>query len=122
MKSNGRTGMVRPFARSIPPDLFCRRTTMTCQGFLAPIALAAALLASAATAEILDYAKYPDLKGQWMRWGPSGPDLKGPLIRSGPTGIFRTRFDPHKPPALGQDVPFTPEYEAIFEANLKDQE
>jgi hypothetical protein len=95
---------------------------MTCRNFLAPLVLAASFCASPAAAEILDYAKYPDLKGQWMRWGPSGPDLKGPLVRSGPAGNFRTRFDPHKPPALGQDVPFTPEYEAIFEANLKDQE
>jgi hypothetical protein len=88
----------------------------------AAIALPALFWLSPAAAEILDYEKYPDLKGQWVRWGPSGPDLKGPLVRLGPSGRFRTRFDPHKPPGAGQEVPFTPEYQAIFEGNLKDQE
>src|SRR5437867_5732736 len=75
-----------------------------------------------AGAQTVDYGKYPDLKGQWVRYGPSGPDLKGPLIRNGPSGQFRTRFDPSKPPGIGQEVPFTPEYQVIFENNLKDQE
>src|ERR1700675_2954993 len=83
------------------------------------IVLASVQWASAAGAQILDYSKYPDLKGQWVRFGPSGPDLKGPLVRLGPTGRFRTRFDPHKPPGMGQEVPFTPEYQAIFEENLR---
>ena len=49
---------------------------------------------------MFDYGKYPDLQGQWVRYGPSGPDLTGPLVRSGPTGKFRTRFDPSKPPGM----------------------
>ncbi len=53
--------------------------------------------------------------------GIDGRHLTGPLVRLGPSGNFRTRFDPHKPPGLGQEVPFTPEYQALFEANLKDQ-
>ena len=85
------------------------------------VALSAVLWLSTAGAQIFDYGKYPDLRGQWVRWGPSGPDLKGPLVRLGPTGQFRTRFDPHKPPGLAQEPPFTPEYQAIFEANLRDQ-
>jgi hypothetical protein len=88
---------------------------------LTAFALVALPWIPAASAQIFDYSNYPDLRGQWVRYGPSGPDLKGPLVRSGPSGIFRTRFDPSKPPARGQEVPFTPEYQAIFEANLKDQ-
>ena len=97
---------------------------MICRHWLGALALAAALWPLAAQAQlsnqVFDYSKYPDLRGQWVRYGPSGPDLKGPLIRLGPAGTFRTRFDPEKPPAAGQEAPFTPEYQAIFEANLKD--
>src|SRR4051812_17980875 len=50
-----------------------------------------------------DDALYPDLKGQWRVVG-------GPM-----------RFDPSKPWGPGQQAPLTPEYQAIFEANLKDQ-
>ena len=89
---------------------------------LGAIVLVAAQWTWVASAQILDYSKYPDLKGQWVRYGPSGPELKGPLVRLGPTGQFRTRFDPHKPPGRAQEPPFTPEYQALFEANLKDQE
>jgi hypothetical protein len=34
------------------------------------VALAAALLATSATAQVVDFGKYPDLKGQWDRTGP----------------------------------------------------
>jgi hypothetical protein len=34
------------------------------------IALAAGLLATAASAQVVDFGKYPDLKGQWDRTGP----------------------------------------------------
>src|ERR1700681_2238322 len=95
---------------------------MSRQSMFGAIALSAAFWMTPAGAQVFDYGKYPDLKGQWVRYGPSGPDLKGPLIRNGPSGQFRTRFDPNKPPALGQEVPFTPEYQAIFEENLKDQD
>src|SRR5438552_1823925 len=83
------------------------RTAMFHRSLLGVIAISA-LWVPTAGAEILDYAKYPDLKGQWVRYGPSGPDLKGPLVRLGPSGQFRTRFDPHKPPGLRQEVPYTP--------------
>src|SRR5262249_59625013 len=43
-------------------------------------------------------------------------------VCSSDLGQFRTRFDPHKPPGRAQQPPFTPEYQALFEANLKDQE
>jgi hypothetical protein len=64
---------------------------------------AAALSAASASAQIIDYAKYPDLAGQWRPIGGPG------------------RFDISKPFGRGQQAPLTAEYEAIFEANLKDQ-
>ena len=88
---------------------------------LAAAALAAMPWSAIADGQIFDYGKYPDLRGQWVRYGPSGPDLKGPLVRLGPAGVYRTRFDPTKPPGAGQEAPLTPEYQAIFEANLADQ-
>jgi hypothetical protein len=88
---------------------------------LAAAALAAMPWVTPAGAQVFDYGKYPDLRGQWVRYGPSGPDLKGPLVRLGPSGVYRTRFDPTKPPAAAQQAPLTPEYQAIFDANLADQ-
>jgi hypothetical protein len=55
-------------------------------------------------AQAWDDSKYPDLKGQWRRTEPGDP----------------TRFDPSKPAGLGQQAPLTPEYQARFEAGLKD--
>ena len=90
-------------------------------GLLAAIVLPALLWVQDAPAQVFDYGKYPDLRGQWVRWGPSGANLKGPLVRHGPAGFNGTRFDPAKPAGLAQQAPLTAEYEAIFEANLKDQ-
>src|SRR5262245_10484907 len=53
---------------------------------------------------LFDPAKYPDFSGQWKR----------------PAGIGN-QFDQTKPPREKQQVEFTPEYQKIFEANLKDQ-
>src|ERR1700720_2509921 len=47
-----------------------------------------------------DESKYPAFEDQWIRVGAV------------------ERYDPTKPPASGQQAPFTPEYQAIFEANL----
>jgi hypothetical protein len=69
----------------------------------APIALAAILSISAATAQAFDEAKYPDLSGQWHRVGG-------------------TQWDPSKPRSLGQQAPLTPEYQAIFAESLADQD
>jgi hypothetical protein len=55
-------------------------------------------------APAFDETKYPDLKGQWRRVEPGDP----------------TRFDPSRPPGLGQQAPLTPEYQALFEAGIKD--
>ena len=94
---------------------------MDLRRLIAAVAIPVALWAPGAGAQVFDFGQYPDLRGQWVRWGPSGPDLKGPLVRFGPTGFNGTRFDPLKPAGRGQEPPLTPEYQAIFEANLKDQ-
>src|SRR5262245_46290692 len=65
------------------------------------IALTLACWISPAAPQILDFSKYPDLKGQWVRIGAP-------------------RWDTSKP-ALAQEAPLTAEYQAIFEAGLKDQ-
>ena len=62
-----------------------------------------ALCATIASAQAFDEAKYPDWKGQWRRFESGG-----------------VKYDASKP-RLAQEAPLKPEYQAIFEANLKDQ-
>jgi len=60
-------------------------------------------------AEAFDDSQYPDLKGEWRRVAV-------------PSGAYPgVQYDPHKPAGPGQEAPLTPEYQAIFEANLADQ-
>jgi hypothetical protein len=72
--------------------------------------IAATALWTAGVACALEGAQnYPDWKGQWNR---------------APTGVAgqpQPPFDPSKPWGIGQEAPFTPEYQAIYEANLADQ-
>ena len=77
------------------------------RSLLGAIALAA-LSVSTANAEILDYSKYPNLKGQWNRF--IVPGLPG-----------QPSFDQTKPWGFGQEAPLTPEYKAVLEASLADQ-
>src|SRR5262245_46493968 len=65
--------------------------------------LAAALVTAGAGAPAQDAKAYPDWEGQWGRHSRVGI------------------WDPSKPPGRGQQAPLTPEYQAIFEANLKKQ-
>jgi hypothetical protein len=67
------------------------------------IALAAALTVTIAGAQAFDDSKYPDFAGQWRR----------------PPGIGN-QFNTARPARQGE-APLTPEYQAIYEANLKDQ-
>ena len=75
------------------------------RALIGAIALAAVLATAASGAQAFDEAKYPNWKGQWLRAG-SGQGAP---------------WDPTKPWGPGQQAPLTPEYQAIFEANLKDQ-
>jgi len=68
-----------------------------------PIALAAILSMTVASAQAFDEANYPDLSGQWHRIGG-------------------TQWDPSKPKSRGQQAPLTAEYQAIFEDSLADQD
>jgi hypothetical protein len=73
---------------------------------LASIALAAALCLTAAGARAFEDAKYPEWKGQWIRL---------------PGAANQATWDPDKPWGLPQQAPLKPEFQEIFEANLKDQ-
>jgi hypothetical protein len=68
------------------------------------VCLALVVCVPIAGARAFDESKYPDLNGQWRR----------------PPGIGN-QFDTSKPQARGQQVPLTPEYQAVFEAGLADQ-
>ena len=57
----------------------------------------AAVIASIAHAQIVDFSKYPNLKGQWTRFVVRG--LGG-----------QASFDQTKPWGFGQEAPLTPEY------------
>src|SRR5262245_44723898 len=78
------------------------------QGLISTLTLAAAVGLTTAGASAWDDTKYPDLNGQWSR-------LVTPGLRGQPS------FDHTKPWGLGQQIPLTPEYQAIFEASLVDQ-
>jgi hypothetical protein len=69
------------------------------------------LLALPADAQVVDFGKYPDWKGQWTRAPVPGVTS----FKYGPP------WDPAKPEARGQQAPLTPDYRAIFEANLADR-
>ena len=78
---------------------------------LAAAALAAALLMTPpAGAQTRDTKQYPDWKGQWR-------------VVNVPTGLGfpSIQYDPRKPGGPRQEAPLTPEYQAIFEANMADQ-
>jgi hypothetical protein len=68
------------------------------------LALTSALLMTIGVAQAFDDSKYPDWNGQWRR----------------PPGV-NNQWDPSKP-RLKEEAPLTPEYQAIYDANLKDQE
>src|SRR5436309_10985288 len=72
---------------------------------ISSLTLVAALTLAAADARAADDAKYPDWSGQWRRV----PDGGVP------------RYDPSKP-LRKQEAPLTPEYQALHEASIKEQE
>ena len=68
------------------------------------IMLAATLAMTVIAARAHDESKYPDWSGQWRR----------------PAGVG-VQWDQTKPNGRAQQAPLTPEYQAIYEANLRDQ-
>jgi len=72
---------------------------MRYQSSIWAVALAAAVLASPSAAQVVDFGKYPDFKGQWARTG-----------------------NPNNWHALAGPAPLTPEYQKVFadiQADLK---
>ena len=67
------------------------------------LAFSAAMLIAISGARAFDDSRYPDLSGQWKR----------------PPGVSN-QYDTSKP-RTAEEAPLTPEYQKIFEANLKDQ-
>src|ERR1700676_3808101 len=55
---------------------------------------------SAVAAGAQEAKKYPAFEGMWDRGSPLGS------------------WDPAKPPGRGQQAPLTPEYQAVYEANI----
>ncbi len=62
------------------------------------VALAIGLLATSANAQVVDFSKYPDFKGQWDRTGP-----------------------PNNWRQLGGPPPLTPEYQKVYDWSLSEQ-
>src|SRR5215471_7172378 len=90
------------------PHLATAETRIPLWNRIGAAAIAAMLSGSPVAAQILDLRKYPDLKGQWVRARVAG-------------AVGQPPHDPSKPPGRGQQAPLTPEYQAVFEANLADQ-
>jgi hypothetical protein len=76
---------------------------MLMRGSISSVTLIGVLCATLNGAWALDETKYPDWKGQWVR---------ADSAEAAP-------WDARKPRGLGQQPPLTPEYQAVFEANLK---
>ena len=72
---------------------------------LAFVALAAALTLEMPTAQAFDESKYPAFVGQWRR----------------PPGVNNSFDGLDRKARLAKPAPLTPEYQAVYEANLKDQ-
>src|SRR5258708_32769146 len=75
---------------------------------LKPALLIAALVITWGVAAAGEDDKYPDLRGQWTG-----------ILRSKPGIPGQASFDPGKPSGKGQEAPLTPEYQAIWEADLR---
>src|SRR5437588_2866740 len=69
------------------------RIFMCYRSSIGAVAVLAALLATQSAAQVVDFGKYPDFKGQWVRTG-------------NPNNWF----------ALAGPPPLTPEYQKVFEA------
>jgi hypothetical protein len=73
--------------------------------------LVAALALTLSAAAAGEEGKYPDLRGQWAGVLRTTTGLKG-----------QPSFDPSKAWGRFQEAPLTPEYQAILEDSIKDQE
>jgi hypothetical protein len=81
---------------------------MSARNLIGATVFAAGLLIAIGGAAAFDESKYPDFNGQWRR---------AVSVRSDRIGAA---FDPSKPFGREEKPPLTPEYQAIYEANLAD--
>jgi hypothetical protein len=80
---------------------------MLFRGSIAAMALVAAVSATWVAAQAYDVAPYPDLSGMWRRVPVPGV--------TGQPGYDQTKIQ-----GRAQEAPLTAEYQAVFEASLKD--
>jgi hypothetical protein len=83
------------------------RINMLFRGSIAAMALVAAVSATGVAAQAYDVAPYPDLSGMWRRVPVPGV--------TGQPGYDQTKIQ-----GRAQEAPLTAEYQAVFEASLKD--
>jgi len=81
---------------------------MRTRNLIGAAAFAAGLLMTIGNATAYDESKYPDFNGQWRRTVSLQSDRIG------------AAFDPSKPFGREEKPPLTPEYQAIYDANLAD--
>jgi len=81
---------------------------MTFRSLIGGSVLAAALFVTVSVASAFDESKYPNLKGQWVR--AHVPGVTG-----------QPSYDPTRRQGLEQHAPLKPEFQAVLEANIKDQ-
>jgi hypothetical protein len=81
---------------------------MVFRNLLAGLVVAAAAFAALDAASAFDESKYPPLKGQWGRGRVPGV--------TGQPG-----YDPTKRMGLAQQAPLKPQFQAILEANIREQ-
>src|SRR6266849_36605 len=81
---------------------------MLYRSLIGVMALTASFGLTLTDALAFDESKYPDWKGAWRRVAVPGV-------------VGQPSYDPTKRGGHAQEAPLTPEYQAIFEANLKDQ-
>jgi hypothetical protein len=94
-----RTALIRINALTPHP---MKRTTMLDRALIL-VAAAMAVTLTMSSARAFDETKYPDWAGIWVKVPDGGPP----------------RYDPSKP-IRKQEAPLTPEYQAMYDASLKD--
>jgi hypothetical protein len=83
---------------------------MRVRNSIGAMAFMAALVMTIGIAAAYDESKYPDFNGQWRR------------ASRVPSNRVGAAFDPSKPFGPREEPPLTPEYQAIYQANLADME
>src|SRR5262249_19571056 len=91
------------------PGFDTGRTAMQYPSLFCAFAQTVVLLTTIGAAQAHDESKYPNLKGQWDRF----------IVRGLPG---QASFDQTKGWGEYQEAPLTPEYQKIFDENVKDQE